>query len=217
MRVCILGRTEFDIALAKAMHSIGIPLANDPKEATLVLTRQGLGDGIVISNDRSESADMHLNYAADITNDIRDTVKWRSDVLYLGPWKKEIAKFSSITSHRVCFFTGDERWAENWCGNFNDNYRNITSIVYATSVFIAPEDSMCKRLAQFFGKNVVDGTSVEEVNRILKNPERYPVIKDLNNTIYDRLKELLLAIGGSIAIYADLCEFEKEVRIKCLE
>ncbi len=214
MRVCILGRSEFDIALARAMNIVGIQITNDPKNSDYVLSNDKRG--IKISNDMSESADIHLAYAADITQDIKQHVKWSSDVLYFGPWDKRLISLSTIQKYRVCFFTGDEKWAENWCGTYEANYKNLTSIVYATKVLISFEDSMVRRLANFFGKVVLTKVNTEEVLEVLEKPERYPVSADKQNTIFDRLRELLILLGGKATVYADLCEYEKQARIECL-
>ena len=216
MRVCITGRTEFDIALARAMNHVGISIVDNEAKADYVLSRER-GRGIQISNDRSESADIHLSYAADISQNIKNPVKWASHILYLGEWDKRLVQLSSISSHRVCFFTGEEKWAENWCGTFDANYKNITSIIYATQILVAFEDSMSKRLAEFFGKHVVTKIDLEQISEMITKPERYPIERDLNNTIFDRLRELLVNLGGKAKIYADLCEYSKQERIQCLE
>jgi hypothetical protein len=216
MKMCITGRTEFDISLARAMNSVGISIIEDENRADYVLSRER-GNGIHISNDRSESADIHLDYAADISQSIKNPAKWASQILYLGEWDKRLIQLSAISSHRVCFFTGEEKWAENWCGTFDANYKNITSIIYATKILVSFEDSMSKRLAEFFGKNVVSKIDLEQISEMINKPERYPVERDYNNTIFDRLRELLLKLGGKARIYADLCEYSKQERIQCLE
>jgi hypothetical protein len=217
MRICILGRTEFDIALAKAMNQVGIILTDDVKKADYVLSRES-GQGIKLSNDREESGDIYLPYGADITTDIKDVAKWKSDVLYIGEWDKRIAKLSVISSpFRVCFFTGDEHWAENWCGSLSANYRNINSIIAATEVFITTRDSMSFQMARFLGKAIFDvRCAPEQIIDYLIHKDRYPVEYDRNNTIFDRLKSLLTTLGGKAAIYNDLCEFAKQERIECL-
>lgn len=217
MRICIQGRTEFDIALARAMNQVGIALVDDPKKADYVLSRES-GQGIKISNDREESADIYLPYGADITVDIKNAAKWKSDVLYIGEWDKEIAKLSVISyPFRVCFFTGDEHWAENWCGSFSANYRNINSIIAGTEVFITTGHSMSFQMARFLGKAVFDARCApEQIIDYLIHKDRYPTDYDRNNTIFDRLRSLLTTLGGKAAIYTDLCEYAKQERIACL-
>ena len=217
MRICILGRTEFDIALARAMNQVGIGLVDDPKRADYVLSRES-GTGITLSNDRQESADIYLPYGADITVDIKNVAKWKSDVLYIGEWDKSIAKFSVISEpFRVCFFTGDEPWAENWCGSFSANYRHINSIIAGTEVFITTGNSMSFEMARFLGKPVFDvNCRPEQIIDYLIHKDRYPVVRERNNTIFDRLRSLLTTLGGKATIYSDLCEYTKQERIECL-
>ena len=216
MRICILGRTEFDIALARAINQVGIFLTDDVQKADFVLSRES-GQGITLSNEREESADIFLPYGADITVDIKDVVKWKSDVLYIGEWDKRIAKLSVISEpFRVCFFTGDEYWAENWCGSLAANYRNINSIIAATEVFISLKDSMSTRMAQFLGKKIFAPTHPEKIIDFLIHKDRYPIEYDKNNTIFDRLRSLLTTLGGKATIYNDLCEYAKQERIECL-
>lgn len=216
MRICISGRTEFDAALARAFHSIGISITNDPKDAYAHITRSASDGGITITNDMSEQADIYLPYAADITMDAPIDPKWKSHILYMGEWRKDLPQLSSINDYRVCFFCGDESWAENWCGTYADNYRNVGRIVRNTEAVFTPTDSMVFRLAQFLGKRTFTKIDLEQIKLELERPENFPIQRDLNNTIYDRARTLLKMIGGQAKIYSDLCEFTKEERIQCL-
>jgi len=217
MRICISGRTEFDAALARAMHSIGISITNNPKEAYAHITRSSSEGGITITNDMSEQADIYLPYAADITMDAKVDPNWKSNILYMGEWRKDLVRLSSITDYRVCLFCGDESWAENWCGTYSDNYKNVGKLVRNSDSVFTPVDSMVARLANFFGKRTFTSTlDLEQIKHELSRPEHFLVERDMNNTIYDRARTLLKLISGQARVYSDLCEYTKEERIQCL-